>query len=333
MNAPRQHRQPLLGWPDTHMRALAIPAWVAFALLGSCPPATSAALPDIAPAELAECMRRGARALDSLVVEQHFVNDLGVGEVQPVTMTIPGFGPITVSARERMSMRDCHVLYKMKQHFLMEYSHVEYRESPGTPVSFEREMAWNGEFFTWLRGKQGTIAPKPDTSYHGMSYLFLRLLYYPTEKEAFADYLVPPSIWRVEFEAPTTFEGNPCYVLSLHPQLPGKPDRSTPPVCWRLIVCPRFGFATVEYRTTHMSAAGAVTGTRWCAFRKFTEVATGMWLPLEYEDGSDKGTSVVEYRYESVNEPIDDAAFVVRFPPGTIVSDERTSTRSAGVLK
>jgi hypothetical protein len=230
-------------------------------------------------------------------------------------------------------IREWRDAYKMKQHFLLQYS----RFTPVVPevAGGTRQAAYNGEFFTWQQGMQGAIEPTPSGPYGGMSYLFLRLLYYPSEKEAYADYLIPPSIWRVEFEDPTIFEGNPCYVLSLHAQPPGKKQEGpTLSLCWRLTVCPRFGFATVGRQVTLTSAGNSELRQR-TEFRKFTEVATGMWLPLECESWSrdNDGPLAITYHYDSVNQPIDDAEFVVRFTPGTTVSDTRTGTRVTKVAE
>lgn len=291
-------------------------------ILGLLPLAICASLPDLSPGELAERIRAGAGSIESLSVEQRSVWK---------STARGGSGQAASESRGRNAVTEYRVLYRMKHHSLVEYSR-RLNAIPVGAVPPEREAAYNGEFYTWLQGSQGGVSSLPNGPYNGMSYLYLRLLYYPSQEESYADYLKPPSIWHAGFEAPTLFEENMCYVLSLRAGPPGK-QGATPSLCWRLVVCPRFGFATVDRQITYTSAAGAVE-RRGTTFRRFTEVVPGIWLPLGFESWSDDGSSAdVEFRYESVNQPIGDADFVVRFPPGTIVSDERGSTRVIGVPK
>jgi len=293
------------------MKRIALGIVLCRALLLPC----RAELPPISLEDLVARMKEGEEALQSmrLEVQTTLWEDVGDGrQDRPQDLVSRQFEEYRM--RDRFAKEYCAVS-RVPHHLLTKPAGLV------PPVGPREIDAYDGTVRTQLMPPEGTISPNPAVISRGWHLNFLGLFRLSPNRSHWQE-LGEGSSWDIGSIGTAKHDGHECYTVLLRGKHNGGNSEAE---TYKLWIAPGLGFCVVRHQDPRPVVPSMERRRPDTAYYDFAEQAPGVWLPKRYEFRNTPGDcrALVTFRYLSVNRPIPLSEFIVRFPTGTTITDNR----------
>ena len=283
-------------------------------------------LPHLTVQQLAEAIRLGESTVSSIEM-----NITTIVSQKPFSGRAAAYNEKMPSGEPKLQATAG--IYRMKDRYRMES--LAYARSYGpaplqppdisgfAPDRLPGHRAYNGEF--WTERLEGSSAGLIDSKRRlglrfGDMIGITRLYQVDSKGRRYCDEIVPRNNrWIMKIDPNGSYDGMECYIVELFSL---ETDPFGKQIICRLWICPKSAFCVAKAQWFDRRSKFL----RGHSFHGFKQINRGVWLPSRAIVQKTVETINATYSYISVNKAIDDSEFVVKFIPGSDVSDERTNT-------